>query len=129
MKLHKTKDKLPDNGQYVLAHLTINNWGEDVGQYWVVAEFVTGISKVERAALADTNKRKKTYRLGDEEANNKKPYYWDIFGPGGHFGQDVDLWASIPKVEPNTPSEFQWTKGGKETLLRIIEEDLKEAIP
>lgn len=95
MKWIKTKDRLPNDNQYVLAHLTITNWGKDEGQYHKVVKFKKGISKEGRNRLSPSDIRKKTYRSFDEWANNKEAYGWDEFGPGFQFGQDVDKWCEL----------------------------------
>lgn len=93
--------KLPNNNQYVLAHLNIDNWRDrddtENNRYWVVVKFVRGISKAERAILSDDNPRKNLYQSGDEWDNNKMPYYWTPFGAGSFWGQEVDYWCELPK--------------------------------
>jgi hypothetical protein len=93
------EDELPADNQYVLVHLTLDNWRDrddpDGNRYCKVAKFVRGLSIKERQLLPDSDQRKKTYRAGDEEGNNKFPYYWDTFGTSRYFGQDVDFWCEL----------------------------------
>ena len=100
MTVNKITDKLPENNQYVLAHLTLDNWGDDddlVGnRYWVVVKFRKGLSKIDREALCVSNPRKRIKECPDEADNNLKPYCWDSFGPSQYYGQDVDLWCELP---------------------------------
>lgn len=103
MEIISVKDKLPKNKTYVLAHYSRKNWGdEDKGQYWVVARFERGISKKQRESFPDTNLRKHQILATDEAYNNRKPYRWDMFGPGDLFGQDVDYWAPLPIIKKAT---------------------------
>lgn len=101
-KPFKVTEKLPQHNQYVLAHLTLDNWrdGDDplANRYWVVVKFVKGISKAERVKLPDSDKRKRTIYGCDEHGNNLKPYEWDSFGPSSYFGQYVDVWCELPNL-------------------------------
>ena len=90
----------PENGRYVLIHLTKTNWGDSDdpdGVYWKVAKFVRGLSKYERSALPDDDERKKIHKFGDENWNNLVGYGWEGFGPGSYFGQEVDRWEELPR--------------------------------
>ena len=104
MRKHLTADgDLPRDGQYVLAHVNYDNWGDDddpVGhRYYKVVKFVRGISIAERAALPDNTDRRKTTVTGaDEAGNNRRPYCWEEFGPGSFFGQDVDCWYDLSEL-------------------------------
>lgn len=102
MGLIHTSEDLPSNNQYVLIHLTIDNWGDmddpNGDRYWRVAKFKRGLSDEERSLLPDDDRRKITYRGEDQWANNLVPYCWDEFGPDSHFGQDVDLWHELPAL-------------------------------
>ncbi len=101
MQKISVKDKLPEQNQYVLIHLTISNWGDDDDpagkRYWRVAKFKKGISEEERERLPDNDRRKREYHSEDAYGNNKVPYLWDEFGPNSHFGQDVDYWCALPE--------------------------------
>lgn len=103
MKLYNTKDKLPNDGKYVLVHLSDAPWhdsDDQEGCTWIVAKFVRGISAQEREVLlSNGDSRALIYRSGDEWSNNKRPYCWDTFGPSTKFGQDVDVWAHLPRGE------------------------------
>lgn len=69
------KDRLPEDGTYVLGYYNGGNWGVAKGQYSVVVRFVDD----------------KGF-----ESNNTKPYYWDTHGPLTLFGQDIDFWMPLP---------------------------------
>jgi len=109
-------DKLPDENEYVLIHLTKNNWGDlddpNEKRYWKVAKFIKGITKEARVKMKAgelpdpvkkcinrETKRSSIYYPGDVHGNNHVPYYWDSFGPGGYFGQEVNIWARLPILE------------------------------
>ncbi len=97
-----TKDILPENGKYVLAHYTGGNWHDEddqAGCEWVVAKFVRGISGEERSALCDGDARKHEYHSGDAVGNNRVPYWWEEFGPRMLFGQEVNYWMPLPDLE------------------------------
>lgn len=91
------KDSLPPEGVYVLAHLNIDSWDcANSDPRFVVVECKRGITEEERAALPNTDARKLEYYPADVYGNNKLPFCWEEFGPGKHFGQDVDYWTYIP---------------------------------
>jgi len=119
-----TKDKLPQEGKYVIAILNKHNWIDDTDQDNVcttVVKLVRGISKKERADMKaglieshdvaiekwcfETNQlvkakcpRWKIEKSEDEVGNNSVPYYWTGFG-GDFFGQEVAWWMPIPPLE------------------------------
>jgi hypothetical protein len=96
----RIEDKSPTNKTYVLVRYTGGNWHDpdhQEGCVWKVAKFISGISKDERRLMSDCD-RKKTYKRGDEHANNKRPYEFEEFGPGALFGQDVDYWMPLPEI-------------------------------
>lgn len=101
---HHVKDKLPKSGQWVCARYAGGNWGGSEGEedlrYWVVVRFKVGISKAERQALPEGD-RKGTYYGADEAWNNERPYQWTTFGSLDLFGQDVDYWFELPILEWN----------------------------
>jgi len=114
--------ELPPEGEYVLIHLTKDNWGDSTdpkGVYFKVAKLERGISMADRekmkaGELPDpdshgwimpndrpqlvTSKRSSTFTGADEHANNLRPYQWVSFGPGNYFGQEVDCWMRIPPL-------------------------------
>lgn len=103
-----TKNKLPKNNTYVLIHLTKDNWidkncrtsHEKFCLYCDVAQFSRGITQKQREELKkNNNPRAIMYSPGDEWGNNLVPYFFDPFGPGSYFGQEVDYWMDIPKLE------------------------------
>ncbi len=102
MKLNSVKDKLPEDRQYVLIHLTKGNWGDDDdpkgNRYWKVAKFKKGISESDRDKLPIDHPKKLTWSGEDEGFNNRMPYNWQPFGPGSYFGQEVDFWCELPEL-------------------------------
>lgn len=125
MKVISVEERLPENNQYVLVHLTKDNWGDaddpDGNRYWKVAKFIRGISeedrlKMKKGLLPDpdiigwtcptppgkwishVNKRSATYQKGDVHGNNTVPYVWEEFGPSSYSGQEVDYWCELPVV-------------------------------
>lgn len=122
MWIDATKD-LPPEGEYVLVHLTKNNWIDPTdakGLYFTVAKLERGISKAEREKMKSgelpeqpayawempsaqpqliTCKRSSVYIGADEHNNNLRPYQWATFGPAKYFGQEVDYWMRIPPLE------------------------------
>ena len=99
--IHVT-DRLPNNGQYVLAHLTLDNWRDDDdpegNRYWKVVKLVCGMSMTERDALPSDSSRKLLFTRGDQFGNNQVPYRWTTFGSSEYFGQDVDWWCELPVI-------------------------------
>lgn len=96
-----TKDRLPENNQYVLARFPNMPWEDpdtDIDHLWVVVRFVRGLSVDDRAALSDEDERKHLYSSADEYANNQCPYCWDTFGSDSFFGQEADYWCELPKI-------------------------------
>lgn len=101
MKKINVKDRLPRNNQYVLAHITRDNWRDsddpEGDRYFRVVKFKKGLSEEKRSALPSNHPRKNSYRSEDVGGNNQVPYGWDEFGPGSYFGQEVDFWFELPK--------------------------------
>jgi hypothetical protein len=105
MKWFKLDEKLPPNNTYILIHVPGRPWGDSSsdgkGLFYKVAKFVEGLSQKDRDALPEDNMRKKTWRGCDENSgNNLTPYYFEEFGPGTYFGQEVNAWAFIEYVCP-----------------------------
>ena len=117
MTFYHVSKCLPEDGEYVLAHLTKNNWWDSNDpfdkRYWKVVKFKKGISKedrkkMERGIIEDPKipsyisehliytTRSSIYKSCDEEGNNLVPYNWEEFGPSAYFGQEVDTWARLP---------------------------------
>ena len=100
---HNVKNRLPENGEYVLAYVNRNTW-YDVqdkfnNRYWKVVKFITGISIDQRTYLKNiNNERSSIYKFGDEHGNNLVPYAWKEFGPSSFFGQEITIWASLPNI-------------------------------
>ena len=62
-----------------------------------ICRFERGISAKEREELKlSGDERWRSYSGSDEHDNNRKPYKWDVQGPGSYFGQDVTHWMPIP---------------------------------
>lgn len=106
------KKRLPREGEYVLIHLTKDNWGDssdEKGVYFKVAKLVKGISVTEREQMeagklpnpdhyftgGKKTLRSKVYCWGDEEGNNRVPFAWSEFGVSKYWGQEVDYWMPI----------------------------------
>lgn len=100
MVLYSTESRLPKDKQYVLAHLTLDNWGDSDdprgNRYWQVLQFVRGISKAERELLSVDDPKKYAYSMEDEGGNNPAPYAWKEFGPSSYTGEAVDKWCPLP---------------------------------
>lgn len=104
MKKRYVKDgDLPKNKQYVLIHLTLDNWGDsddpDGNRYYQVAKFVRGLSYEAREKLPFDDQRKILFRGCDEWQNNSVAYSWMPFGESGFFGQEVDFWCELPSIK------------------------------
>ena len=96
-----TKDKLPEEGKYVLARLnlsTLIDRGDSENVNCVVVKLVKGISKAERKSLPDDDSRKRVYISADEHGNNLVPYNWEMFGPDSFFGQTITHWMPIKPI-------------------------------
>ena len=105
-------DKLPQDGQYVLVHMSLTNWGDDEEVYYKVVKFRKGISLETRSQMkcgqiddpvypfygGNSSQRSKVWCSEDEGGNNQRPYCWKEHGPGNYFGQDVDYWMPITPV-------------------------------
>jgi len=102
MICYRTAAILPPDKTWVLAHRVGTNWHATAtnpeGCYWKVVCFERGISMAEREKMPDDSERKGDYFSSDVWGNNQKPYYWWEFGPGSHFGQDIDLWCHLPET-------------------------------
>ncbi|CAB5226512.1 Domain of unknown function DUF551 [uncultured Caudovirales phage] len=122
------KDKLPEEGKYVLARHNRGTWNDETDQAnvnCVVVKFVKGISVEERKlmkegklpsskkTLGSYNKeldkiiysdidRWKIYKKEDQDGNNLMPYYWDTFGPDSFFGQTITHWMPIEPLDTSS---------------------------
>ena len=97
-----TSDELPKEGTYVLGLRDGDNWhdsDDQDGVNYVVVKLVLGLSKKDREKLSDNHPLKGTFRFGDEDGNNLRPYRWDTFGPGDFFGQEISHWCYIERVK------------------------------
>ena len=116
-----TKDKLPEEGKYVLAKHNRGTWHDSTDQMnvnCVVVKLVKGISKKDRQLMKEgklpstkedgvryngilgkpihtKNERYNIYKSEDEQGNNLVPYNWESFGPDSFFGQTITHWISI----------------------------------
>ncbi len=97
----KTEDELPPEGKWVIGRHNRGTWIDREDQEnvnVVVVKLVKGISLEERKVLeAKGDPRARTIRNADQHSNNKKPYYWNEFGPDSFFGQDIIEWCFIPE--------------------------------
>jgi hypothetical protein len=89
-------EQLPENRQLVIIYAPKSHMSKIN-----ICRFEMGISAKEREELrlsGDENlvARGRAYSGADEHANNRKPYKWDVQGPGSYFGQDVTHWMPIP---------------------------------
>ncbi|AUR98509.1 hypothetical protein NVP1251O_78 [Vibrio phage 1.251.O._10N.261.55.E5] len=78
MKAHRISEgTLPEDGQYVLAYLKKDNWGDDVdplnNRYFKVVKF----------------------EVVEPYTNNPTPYEWSTFGASVYFGWEVDVWYPL----------------------------------
>jgi hypothetical protein len=119
MKWISVNDRLPEGGEYVLAHHNRGTWHDDIDQKnvsCVVVKLIKGISRKERQQMIDgkiddpiidagwclsegytKSNRSRLYYSQDEDGNNKRPYCWSSFGPDNFFGQDITHWMPLPK--------------------------------
>jgi hypothetical protein len=124
MQKISVNERLPNDGDYVLIHLTKDNWRDkdDLAgkRYWRVAKFVSGISESDREKMKTGEipdgdeigytcptppgimiehrmKRSSVYRSSDAHGNNTVPYCWEEFGPSKYFGKEVDFWCELPE--------------------------------
>lgn len=117
-----TKDRLPEEGFWVLAHIVRDNWkdaNDPDGVYYKVVSLQKGISLEDRKKMKDGqlpdpveigitfwddkqqvhhDRRSSVYTNADEGGNNLRPYRWQEFGPGQYWGQEVDYWRPIPRL-------------------------------
>lgn len=120
MEWISTKDKLPEEGKYVLARHNRGTWHDSDDQEnvnCVVVKLKKGISKEERELMKIGKLESKTTKFidcgglwsgsvrhiprhkitypEDEHGNNLVPYYWDGFGADSFFGQTITHWTPI----------------------------------
>lgn len=108
LKLNKTSEILPKEGEYVLCFFGDRPWEDEDDKenkrFWKVVRLEKGISMLERKTLSESNdlediKRSGTYCSEDEFGNNQKPYYWDSFGMNSYFGQEAEYWCELPNMK------------------------------
>lgn len=107
MEWISTKDRLPEEGKWVLARHNRGTWIDDNDQEnvnCVVVMLVRGISKEERKLMKEGKsdtvfyeglKRQDIYMAEDEHENNLVPYMWEMFGPDSFLGQEITHWTQI----------------------------------
>lgn len=120
MKWISVKDRLPEEGKYVLARHNRHTWNDDDDQNnvnCVVVKLKKGISKEERELMKEGRLDCKTIRMidcgglwsgssrdiprynirraEDEDGNNLVPYNWDSFGATSFNGQEITYWTNI----------------------------------
>ena len=85
-------EQLPENRQLVIIYAPKAQMSKIN-----ICRFEKGISAKEREELRLLgDERGRAFSGADEHANNRKPYKWDVQGPGSYFGQDVTHWMPIP---------------------------------
>jgi hypothetical protein len=112
-----TKDKLPEEGKYVLARRNTRSKCP-YNSNCVVVKIVKGISKKDRQLMKDgkiptttvtqewltggcrettviTKKRYDIYNNEDEHGNNRVPYNWETVGNSKFYGQEITHWMPI----------------------------------
>ena len=89
--------ELPPEGKYVLVrHNRGNRISEDQENVnCVVAMIDMGMSMEDRNKLDPDSDEARTFRSADEHGNNKRPYCFDVFGPGSFNGQEIICWMPI----------------------------------
>lgn len=96
------KEKLPEEGIYILVHIINRNWSgskDPKGIFYKVVRLKKGISQMERRELKSKgDKRADIHTSSDEWDNNLLPYCWTEFGMDSYFGQDVDYWQEIKRL-------------------------------
>ena len=94
----KCEDELPPEGEYVLGRHNRSTWHDSTDQKnvnCVVVKIAKGLSVKDRQKIKD-DLRFNLYFPEDEWGNNRKPYYWEEFGPDNFFGQEIYKWMPIP---------------------------------
>ncbi len=97
-----TKDKLPEEGKYVIVRHNRGTWHDSTDQAnvnCVVAKMRKGLSLKDREKLDPKSERARTYRSEDEHGNNLVPYYFDTLGPDSFFGQTITHWMPIEPLK------------------------------
>lgn len=99
MEWISTKERLPQEGKYVLGRHNRGTWVDNTDQEnvnCVVVKMMRGISLKERDALPDGHPRKMLYTRDDEHGNNLVPYSFHQFSLDHFFGQSITHWMPIP---------------------------------
>lgn len=85
-------DRLPEDGQWVLAHIPMPHVQAD--DFYVV-QFCRGVTSVEA-------EERGWWDPSDQHGNNRKPYCWDGHGPLRFFGQEPTHWMQLPEPPCST---------------------------
>lgn len=119
------KDKLPEEGKYVLARHNKETWNDSTDQSnvnCVVVKLVKGLSKKDRQLMKEGKlpspkefgthyngnwdkpihtevERYNIYKSEDENGNNLVPYKWEMFGSYSFFGQSITHWMLIKPLK------------------------------
>jgi len=114
------KDRLPEEGKYVLAKHNRGTWHDSDDQAnvnCVVVKLIKGLSIEEREKMKKgliptiyeeyyvggfvirSTPRWNVYTSDDEHGNNETPYGWHQYGPDHFFGQSITHWMPIPLLE------------------------------
>ena len=97
-----TKDRLPEEGKYVIVRHNRGTWIDDTDQAnvnCVIAKMKKGLSLKAREELDLRSERARTYRSEDEDGNNLVPYYFKSFGLDSFFGQTITHWMPIEPLK------------------------------
>jgi hypothetical protein len=120
-----TKDKLPEEGKYVLARHNRGTWHDSDDQAnvnCVVVKLVKGLSEIDRQLMKGgklpstkeggihydgswdkpihtESERYNIYKSEDEYGNNLTPYNWQSFGADSFFGQTITHWTPIEPLK------------------------------
>lgn len=101
MKWISCKDKLPEEGKYVIGYYTGGNHidrSDPIKVNYKIVSIRKGISREEREKLNPDDRRRITYESGDQDGNNRVPYHWETFGPASYFGQEISHWHPLPEA-------------------------------
>lgn len=96
------KDKLPEEGKYVIVRHNRGTWRDGTDQAnvnCVVAKMLKGLSLKDREKLDPNSERARTYRGEDEHGNNLVPYSFDTFGTDSFCGQSITHWMPIEPLK------------------------------
>lgn len=87
MEWISVKDRLPEDGQWVLGHFPNEPWICDSPSFQksAIVQFLRGDSN-------PTN----IIKSADRHGGNLVPYEWQTFGPSSFYGQEASHWMPLP---------------------------------